>query len=211
MKKVGKLTEARMVHPPEPKIYPMVSDRLFEAKVKRKKKLKEDGVPDPRDLASNREPQASLSNTNSPERATKASVQTGGPFDLTASQKGKRQDEDKDWIQSAEKDIKRRGTEGKCTPITKPGCTGKAKALAKTFKKMAKKRDAKIVTDKERKNEGRLHFWSPFQESTTPKPIRQARARAQAGKPIKKGTAKMVANDPKQDLDTAMKAGDKLS
>ena len=29
---------------------------------------------------------------------------------------------------------------GKCTPITKPGCTGRAKALAKTFKKMAKKR-----------------------------------------------------------------------
>jgi len=26
------------------------------------------------------------------------------------------------------------------TPITKPGCTGRAKALAKTFKKMAKKR-----------------------------------------------------------------------
>ena len=36
--------------------------------------------------------------------------------------------------------IKRRGTKGKCTPITKKGCTGRAKALAKTFKKMAKKR-----------------------------------------------------------------------
>ena len=46
---------------------------------------------------------------------------------------------DKNWIQGAEKDIERRGTKGKCTPITKPGCTGKAKALAKTFKKMAKK------------------------------------------------------------------------
>ena len=33
--------------------------------------------------------------------------------------------------------IKARGTKGKCTPITKPGCTGRAKALAKTFKKMA--------------------------------------------------------------------------
>ena len=208
MKKVGKLTEARMVHPPEPKIYPMVSDRLFEAKVKLKKKLKEDEVPKPDDLASNRPPQASLSTTNSPRRATKASVQVGGPYDANM---GEAKDKDDDWIQGAEKDIERRGTKGKCTPITKPGCTGKAKALAKTFKKMAKKRDAKIVTDKERKNEGRLHFWSPFRESTTPKPIRQARARAQAGKPIKKGTAKMVANDPKQDLDTAMKAGDKLS
>ena len=42
------------------------------------------------------------------------------------------------WIQKATASIKRRGTAGKCTPITKPGCTGKAKALAKTFKKIAK-------------------------------------------------------------------------
>ena len=44
------------------------------------------------------------------------------------------------WIQKATASIKKRGTKGKCTPITKPGCTGRAKALAKTFKKMAKKR-----------------------------------------------------------------------
>ena len=47
---------------------------------------------------------------------------------------------DKNWIQKATASIKKRGTKGKCTPITKPGCTGRAKALAKTFKKMAKKR-----------------------------------------------------------------------
>jgi hypothetical protein len=47
------------------------------------------------------------------------------------------------WIQKATASIKRRGTEGKCTPITKPGCTGKAKALAMTFKKMAKNRKKK--------------------------------------------------------------------
>ena len=41
------------------------------------------------------------------------------------------------WIQKVNKSIKARGTKGKCTPITKPGCTGRAKALAKTFKKMA--------------------------------------------------------------------------
>lgn len=87
MKKVGKLTEARMVLPPEPKVYPMVSDRLFEAKVKFKKKLKEVEVPDPRELASNRPPQASLSTTNSPRRATPKSVQVGGPYDLTAEAK----------------------------------------------------------------------------------------------------------------------------
>jgi len=44
------------------------------------------------------------------------------------------------WIQKATASIKKRGTEGKCTPITKPGCTGRAKALALTFKKMARKR-----------------------------------------------------------------------
>ena len=47
------------------------------------------------------------------------------------------------WIQDVNKSIKKRGTKGKCTPITKPGCTGRAKALAKTFKKMAKKRKGK--------------------------------------------------------------------
>ena len=46
----------------------------------------------------------------------------------------------KNWIQSVNKSIKKRGTKGKCTPITKKGCTGRAKALAKTFKKIAKKR-----------------------------------------------------------------------
>ena len=46
------------------------------------------------------------------------------------------------WIQKVNKSIKARGTKGKCTPITKPGCTGRAKALAKTFKKMAAKRKA---------------------------------------------------------------------
>ena len=49
---------------------------------------------------------------------------------------------DGNWIQSVNKSIKKRGTKGKCTPITKPGCTGRAKALAKTFKKMARERKA---------------------------------------------------------------------
>ena len=44
------------------------------------------------------------------------------------------------WIQKATASIKKRGTKGKCTPITKPGCTGRAKALAKTFKKMSRER-----------------------------------------------------------------------
>ena len=44
------------------------------------------------------------------------------------------------WIQKATASIKKRRTEVKCTPITKPGCTGRAKALAKTFKKMARER-----------------------------------------------------------------------
>ena len=59
----------------------------------------------------------------------------GGRIGLKAGGNGK-------WIQKVKKSIKARGTEGKCTPITKPVCTGRAKALAKTFKKMAKKRKA---------------------------------------------------------------------
>jgi hypothetical protein len=47
------------------------------------------------------------------------------------------------WMQKVSASIKKRGTAGKCTPITKPGCTGKAKALAKTFKKIAAKRKSK--------------------------------------------------------------------
>ena len=48
----------------------------------------------------------------------------------------------KKWIQDATASIKKRGTKGKSTPITKKGCTGRAKALAKTFKKMAQKRSS---------------------------------------------------------------------
>ena len=50
---------------------------------------------------------------------------------------------DKNWIQDVNKSIKKRGTKGKCTPITKKGCTGRAKALALTFKKMGKARKRK--------------------------------------------------------------------
>ena len=60
---------------------------------------------------------------------------TGGRVGLKEGGKS-----DKNWIQKVNKSIKKRGTKGKCTPITKKGCTGRAKALAKTFKKMAKKR-----------------------------------------------------------------------
>ena len=58
---------------------------------------------------------------------------TGGRVGLKKGGNGK-------WIQKATASIKKRGTEGKCTPITKPGCTGRAKALAKTFKKMGRER-----------------------------------------------------------------------
>ena len=51
---------------------------------------------------------------------------------------------DEKWIQGAEKDIEKRGTEGVCTgdkfggPTCKPGT--KRYNLAKTFRKMAKKK-----------------------------------------------------------------------
>jgi hypothetical protein len=66
-------------------------------------------------------------------RSKIANYRDGGRIGLKAGS-------DSRWIQKATKSIKARGTEGKCTPITKPGCTGRAKALAKTFKKMAAKR-----------------------------------------------------------------------
>ena len=58
----------------------------------------------------------------------------------TGGRVGLKKGGDDKWIQKATASIKKRGTEGKCTPITKKGCTGRAKALAKTFKKMANKR-----------------------------------------------------------------------
>jgi hypothetical protein len=61
-----------------------------------------------------------------------------GVFDDKKSKKSVKAKNGK-WMQKAAASIKRRGTAGKCTPITKPGCTGKAKALAKTFKAIAKK------------------------------------------------------------------------
>jgi len=54
------------------------------------------------------------------------------------------EEKDDDWIQDAEKDIEKRGTEGVCTgdkfggPTCKPGT--KRYNLAKTFRKMAKDR-----------------------------------------------------------------------
>jgi hypothetical protein len=62
----------------------------------------------------------------------------GFPLKKNKAKSGATIAKDGKWIQKATASIKRRGTEGKCTPITKPGCTGKAKALAKTFKKIAK-------------------------------------------------------------------------
>lgn len=68
-----------------------------------------------------------------------ASERTKKPTKAKAGAKVK----DKKWIQKATASIKKRGTEGKCTPITKKGCSGKAKSLALTFKKMAKARKGK--------------------------------------------------------------------
>ena len=82
--------------------------------------------------------------TKSKAWITKKDRSTQGKDVPTMASKGgriglKKGGDDK-WIQKVDASIKRRGTKGKCTPITKPGCTGRAKALAKTFKKMAAKR-----------------------------------------------------------------------
>ena len=68
-------------------------------------------------------------------RSKIATYRHGGRIGLKAGGDGK-------WMQKVSASIKKRGTEGKCTPITKPGCTGKARALAKTFKKIAARRKA---------------------------------------------------------------------
>ena len=171
MKKIGSINEALM-YKKEPKFYSLVSDDMFnrvvtapqqlkegakkgypdmgikggtkaaakeaERRMKKRRKLEEDDLDN---LPMNKTPEASKMTTNSPRRTTSASTQV---YNSMTDAK------DPNWIQGAEKDIERRGTEGKCTPITKPGCTGRAKALAKTFKKMAKKRDAAIVSKKEK-------------------------------------------------------------
>jgi hypothetical protein len=49
----------------------------------------------------------------------------------------------KNWIGDVAASIKKRGTAGKCTPMTKATCTPKRKALAVTLKKMGKARKGK--------------------------------------------------------------------
>jgi hypothetical protein len=65
--------------------------------------------------------------TRGQREAKERNLKSGG----TVAKNGK-------WIQKAAASIKKRGTAGKCTPITKKSCTGKARILAKTFKKIAK-------------------------------------------------------------------------
>ena len=67
---------------------------------------------------------------------------SGGKIEM----KEKADKKDKDWIQKAVNP----DHEGYCTPMTKDTCTPQRKALAKTFKKMGKKRDAEVVSKKEK-------------------------------------------------------------
>ena len=174
MKKVGTITESRMLRPAEPKLYPLVSDSLFGGKVKIEENAKK-GYPKKgvkggtkaaakiakakkvgkAKLLKDADKVLSLGQTETPSQKGGRSMSSyasqrgntenpgnekvGGPYSPTTDEAKK----DDNWIQGAEEDIERRGTEGKCTPITKKGCTGRAKALAKTFKKMAKKKKAK--------------------------------------------------------------------
>ena len=76
-------------------------------------------------------------------KATSNKSKTVSRKEVSSTLKSLGKAKDGKWMQKAAASIKRRGTEGKCTPITKPGCTGKAKVLAKTFKKIAKARKGK--------------------------------------------------------------------
>ena len=177
MKKVGTITESRMEMPSEPKSYPLVSDAKFAGKVILKegaqKGYPEMGIKGGTKAAAKEAAKRAKAkkvgkakllkdddvlpvkqNLNTKVgsmggyQSQRGNTENPGNEQVYDNQQGKKKD--KNWIQGAEADIKRRGTAGKCTPITKPGCTGRAKALAKTFKKMAKKKDAKIVSKKER-------------------------------------------------------------
>ena len=88
------------------------------------------------------------------ETSTRLSSPKHDPMDRSALGKYRRgkmtnftEEKDDDWIQDAEKDIERRGTEGVCTGKNfgskkcPPG--SKRYNLAKTFRKMAKKRKKK--------------------------------------------------------------------
>ncbi len=65
------------------------------------------------------------------------------------------------WIGKAAASIKRRGTAGKCTPMTKPGCTGRALALAKTFHKIARNRheEGGIAEPEQYNTGGAINSW----------------------------------------------------
>ena len=74
-------------------------------------------------------------------------MEMSSPGKVYASRKRKvKEKKDKDWIQKAVDP----DHEGYCTPMTKSTCTPRRKALAKTFKKMGRKRDAEIVSKKEK-------------------------------------------------------------
>ena len=88
------------------------------------------------DMSIARKMSALKGRANSADSIPKAKVPTRALEALNKAKDGK-------WMQKAAASIKKRGTAGKCTPITKPGCTGKAKALAKTFKAIAKKNKGK--------------------------------------------------------------------
>lgn len=168
MENVGKLTEARMVKPVEPKTYPLVSDKLFEAQVKMKFKESDSQenkerlkriVQRRRKLAGD---EVKESSTPKPVRQVRAREKAGKPV--------------------------KKGTE----------------KIASNDVQFSPTSDPETLRARKRGK-------SDIGESSTPKILRRTRKRAQAGKPLKKGTAKVVAGDPKQDLGTAMAAGDKLS
>jgi hypothetical protein len=66
---------------------------------------------------------------------------------MVQEQRKQMNEKDDDWIQDADKDIERRGTEGVCTgdKFGSESCPEGSKRynLAKTFRKMAKKRKDK--------------------------------------------------------------------
>jgi len=122
--------------------------RLIE---KRKQKKTEDmgNIPDDDRELPDGPPQAGKTPSSADTADTDAedTLEMSEPGKVDASKKrGVKEKKDKDWIQKAVDP----DHEGYCTPMTKSTCTPQRKALAKTFKKMGKKRDAEVVSKKEK-------------------------------------------------------------
>jgi len=107
--------------------------KAFKAKWEKDSKLIPSGTKKSPGILKGRDP------GREPRGATRKWIRATPTLAAEGGRIGFKKGTDKKWMQKVSASIKKRKTKGKCTPITKPGCTGRALALAKTFKKIAAK------------------------------------------------------------------------